>query len=270
MSQPIIVPFLKWAGGKRWFVDQHRNLFPSSFKTYYEPFLGGAAAFFELRPKRAVLSDINPDLINVYQCISSNWKRLANELEEHQLRHSKSYYYRERSILHRSKYKRAAQFLYLNRTCWNGLYRVNLEGEFNLPIGTKNTVILDTDRFDLVSTLLRDVELACSDFECQIDSAKKNDFIFVDPPYTVKKNMNGFIKYNENLFSWEDQIRLRDALDRARSRGAEFLVTNANHRSVRDLYRDIGQLCSVSRVSRISGKVSAREPIKELVVRSWT
>jgi len=190
-------------------------------------------------------------------------------LEQHHAAHCRDHYYLIRDTKFSGPVQRAAQFIYLNRTCWNGLYRVNLEGQFNVPIGTKTSVIMDTDDFEWTSDLLKTSELTCCDFEITIDRASKDDFIFVDPPYTMRHNMNGFIKYNEKLFSWADQIRLRDALQRAVRRGAKTLATNANHPSVKQLYQDFPELMPISRMSVLSGSVRHRSKVDELLIRSW-
>lgn len=263
-----LIPFLKWAGGKRWLAERIIELIPKNFETYYEPFLGGGAIFFSLQPKAAILSDLNDDLINAYTSIRDSSEKVSTALKQHHRRHSKDYYYRIRSSNLRAKHTRAAQFIYLNRTCWNGLYRVNLSGTFNVPIGTKTKAILDTDNFPATAELLRGAELYCRDFEITINLAGKNDVIFADPPYTIHHNHNGFIKYNENIFSWQDQIRLRDAIVRAAARGAKIIMTNANHESVRNLYSEGFTLTPMSRMSVIAGASTARKAYEELLIVS--
>ncbi|TFW18858.1 DNA adenine methylase [Duganella callida] len=267
-SPPSLLPFLKWAGGKRWLAEHVLNLIPSNFSTYYEPFLGSGAIFFSLQPKAAVLSDLNNDLINAYVSIRDDAERVSTVLRRHHRQHSKDYYYEVRGQALRAQHTRAAQFIYLNRTCWNGLYRVNLAGNFNVPIGTKTKVILDTDNFPATAELLNNAELHCRDFEETINLAGNNDVIFADPPYTIHHNHNGFIKYNENIFSWQDQIRLRDSLVRAAARGAKVIMTNANHESVRSLYENGFLLTPVSRMSVIAGASSARKAYEELLIVS--
>lgn len=265
-----IVPFLKWAGGKRWFAGRAADLLPKKYERYVEPFLGGGALYFSLCPDRALLADLNPRLIETYEAIQSDWRRVYQELEVHQEQHTRAYFYEERARARRAAYSRAAQFIYLNRTCWNGLYRVNRAGQFNVPIGTKSTVLLDTDDFEAVSAQLAKSELRCSDFGPVLDECGSGDFVFVDPPYTVKHNVNGFIKYNETLFSWNDQIRLRDAVMSASRRGAKVLVTNADHPSVRRLYDGIGLMRSISRASVLAGSSDFRAQVSELVVTTWS
>lgn len=262
-----VIPFLKWAGGKRWLVRDLDNLVGEFSGRYIEPFAGSAAVFFALSPGRAILSDANEELIETYRAIAKNWRLVVKYLKCHHELHSPDYYYEMRASRPRGKFERAAKFIYLNRTCWNGLYRVNRKGEFNVPIGTKDSVLLESDDFEGVSEALAGAELLVSDFEVQIDRAEEGDFVFVDPPYTVKHKFNGFIKYNEQLFAWSDQVRLREALWRAKQRGAKILLTNADHASIRMLYESDFELCEVSRFSSIAGKGAARGSYPELLIR---
>lgn len=261
-----ISPFLKWAGGKRWLSAYYPEIFPSKFDRYVEPFLGSGAAFFYLRPEYAVLSDLNHELISTYQAIRDNWHAVLAALKRHQRNHSTTYYYTERKRIRRSTPERAARFLYLNRTCWNGLYRVNLRGEFNVPKGTKNNIVLPTDNFSIVSTILKNTSLLSTDFENVIDDTRNDDFLFIDPPYITKHVLNGFIKYNEKLFTWDDQIRLACAVSRAAQRGVKILVTNADHQAIRELYCKFGHLKTLERASIIAGDKSCRGGTTELAV----
>lgn len=258
-------PFLKWAGGKRWLVESLQLELPSFEGNYLEPFLGGGAVFFHLAPNSAVLSDVNPRLIETYQAIKEDWKRVEHALKSFQAKHSKDYYYEERSRVRRKPHSRAAQFLYLNRTCFNGLYRENLKGFFNVPIGTKTNVIMSDDNFGRISELLAGATLLCCDFEATIDRAQAGDLVFVDPPYTIAHNKNGFLKYNQSIFSWQDQERLHKSIGRAASRGARVIVTNADHDSVRELYSDFGVPKTVHRSSVISGSNSSRGRASEVL-----
>jgi DNA adenine methylase len=263
----IVLPFLKWAGGKRWLTNNPEFNVPEFSGRYIEPFLGSGSIFFSLQPKDAILSDLNSELIATYVALRDEHANVSQFLKKHARNHSKKYYYKVRDEMKpRSTAGRAARFLYLNRTCWNGLYRVNLAGKFNVPKGTKSNVILETDDFDSVSKALSRAKLICCDFEAIIDQAQSDDLIYADPPYTVRHNMNGFIKYNEVLFSWEDQKRLRAALLRASARGAKFLLSNADHASVRELYADIASVRVVNRASIISGDRAARGTTTELLV----
>lgn len=264
-----VIPFLKWAGGKRWLVDKHSSLISPDHTRFIEPFLGSGAVFFKLQPESAILCDKNESLIETYDAIKNSWERVESLLRSHHRKHSKEYYYAVRVKKLKSAESRAAQFIYLNRTCWNGLYRVNLNGQFNVPIGTKTNVILDTDNFENVAKLLQKCELIPGDFEIALSRATSGDFVFVDPPYTVKHNHNGFVKYNEHIFSWEDQIRLRDAVSAAVARGAKVLVTNAYHDSIREIYEGVGELIELSRSSVIAGKSEARGRYEEMVIKCY-
>ncbi|WP_170403754.1 DNA adenine methylase [Ruegeria arenilitoris] len=264
-EQKALKPFLKWAGGKRWLLPHLQDLLPKKYETYLEPFLGGGAVFFGLQPKSAVLTDLNGDLIELYQVVRDMPSEVQDKLSKHQLRHSKEYYYEVRAEVPECRIDRAARFLYLNRTCFNGLYRVNRRGEFNVPIGTKTKVLFETESFHDLSSSLSQAELSVADFESTIDRARKGDLLYVDPPYTVAHNFNGFVKYNDNIFSWEDQVRLRDSLDRAAERGAAIIVSNANHTSIDELYADFGTKHEMPRHSVIAGPSGRRVPTSELL-----
>jgi DNA adenine methylase len=262
-------PFLKWAGGKRWFVKKYSEILPKKFNTYIEPFLGSGAVFFYLQPGQSILADTNEELIRTYLAIKNNWKRVYDNLRLHHSKHSYRYYYKIRSSKPKTDYTLAARLIYLNRTCWNGLYRVNLNGEFNVPKGTKNNVLLNSDNFEKYSKSLSNSQIVVSDFEKIIENAEKGDLIFADPPYTVKHGNNGFIKYNESLFAWEDQIRLYESLSTAHRRGVKFLLTNAKNESVIDLYKNNFTLISMNRSSVIAAKNSHRGRIQELVIKNF-
>ncbi|WP_170421312.1 DNA adenine methylase [Ruegeria arenilitoris] len=251
-------PFIKWAGGKRWLVDSPQFEIPEFDGRYIEPFLGGGAVFFHLAPDQAILSDVNPKLVNVYNAIRTDWRRVEAELKKMQRLHSKEYYYEERGRERRTDHTKAAQFLYLNRTCWNGLYRENLSGKFNVPIGTKSQVIMPDDNFEEASIALQSAKISACDFEETLQDAGTGDLVFLDPPYTTAHNTNGFVKYNQKIFSWDDQIRLRNCVEAARCRGAKIVMTNANHQTIRELYSDLVTPKIVSRSSVISGNKSSR------------
>lgn len=266
IDSEILVPFLKWAGGKRWALPSILACAPDNIKTYVEPFLGSGSVFFALKPKKAVLSDLNPRLIETYDAVRTRSDLVNRHLRHFHKSHNKNFYYEERARIRRSMHSRAAQFIYLNRTCWNGLYRVNKRGQFNVPIGTKTAVYYGASDLAGHGKALQVAALKTQDFQESIDAAKAGDFIFADPPYTVKHNLNGFVKYNETLFSWDDQIRLRDALARAAERGVSFALTNANHEAIHELYEGIGQHMELDRASVLSGKAAARQRVTELLV----
>jgi len=262
-------PFLKWAGGKRWLVESHQKLLPTNFKAYYEPFLGSGAIYFSIQPETAFLSDVNKELIDCYIAVQEKWEAVEDLLRIHHLKHSNEYYYMLRSQKPKGHIEKAARFIYLNRTCWNGLYRVNLKGEFNVPKGTKNNVLLGTDNFEGVANLLKTAHFQHGDFAEAISKAQKDDFIFVDPPYTVKHNFNGFVKYNETMFHWNDQVRLSKALIDASSRGVMVLMTNANHPSIVELYQNDFSLLPISRSSVIAASSANRGMYEELIITNY-
>ncbi|CEJ48258.1 DNA adenine methylase Dam [Umezakia ovalisporum] len=260
-------PFLKWAGGKRWLVERNDFNLPPYTGRYIEPFLGGGAVFFSLLPKSSIISDLNPKLIETYTAIRNTPEEVSQILLLHQKNHCTDYYYSERGKKYETLSERAAQFLYLNRACWNGLYRENLKGEFNVPIGTKSIIVFPDEDFGKISRSLEYAEINCNDFETTIERAQHGDLLFIDPPYTTAHNFNGFVKYNQKIFTWEDQIRLRDCVKLAVARGAKAIVTNADHPSIAELYLGVGILESMVRPSVISGKNTGRQSTTELVIR---
>lgn len=265
-SRPIL-PFLKWAGGKRWLVQRYPELFPAGYKRHIEPFAGSAAVFFHKRPAFSLLNDANAELVGTYKDIKYRWKLLYDRLKQHALLHSDEYYYEVRSHAPLNQIERSARLLYLNRSCWNGLYRVNKNGIFNVPRGTKDIIVSDADDFRGCSQALSNTILSVGDFSQVLEQAKSGDFVLVDPPYTVAHNMNGFVKYNDQIFSWEDQKRLAFMVEEAANRGAHVLVTNADHISVRDLYCGLGQHITLNRSTVISGKSTGRQSTTELAVK---
>lgn len=263
----VTQPFLKWAGGKRWLAQRYPELLPTDCERHIEPFAGSSAIFFYTAPHRALLNDANAELIGVYRDMKYRWKALQSLLAKHAALHSDEYYYIVRATVPGTQIQRSARFLYLNRSCWNGLYRVNKQGIFNVPRGTKDVIVSPTDDFAGNSAALQNAELCNGDFGPIIRRAGRGDFLFVDPPYTVAHNLNGFVKYNDQIFSWADQIRLRDELVAAAARGASILLTNADHRSVRDLYDGIGEHLTLSRSTVISGISAGRQRTTELALR---
>ena len=203
MSNIGRAPFLKWPGGKRWLVPEVRQRIGRIEGTYYEPFLGSAAVFFALAPARVVLADINSELVELFEAMRDSPTVLQERLSVHQTRHNKEYYYQTRADRPADVIDRAARMLYLNRTCFNGIWRVNHQGEFNVPMGTKTSVVFDGESFSEIAKVLEGVELHVQDFEETIKLSGVGDVIYADPPYTVAHNCNGFIKYNDTIFSWK-------------------------------------------------------------------
>lgn len=259
-------PFLKWAGGKRWLASRFPEIFAGEYRRYVEPFLGSGAIFFHVAPEKSVLSDQNSGLINLYSCIKDNWRKVDALLRAHAARHSADHYYEVRSSDPSGRFNQAARFLYLNRTCWNGLYRENLKGEFNVPKGTKDSVLFPDDDFHDIAVRLANAKLSSCDFATTLSSTRDRDLVFIDPPYTVKHNNNGFLKYNEKIFSWADQERLSKILKAKANNGATFIITNAYHDSVLDLYSGFSSIRRVSRASVLSGKSEFRGETDEALI----
>ena len=259
--------FLIWAGGKNWFVKNQNARFPKDFKRYIDPFLGGGSVYFYLEPKEALISDSNYELIKTYTAIQKNWKGLERRLKEHERKHCDDYYYEIRSKHPRSMVDIAARMIYLNRTCFNGIYRVNRNGEFNVARGSKDTVFNGKEEFEKRSKILMGSKILCCDFEETIDQACSGDFLFCDPPYAVD-NGTSYVGYTQDRFAWEDQIRLAEALDRARKRKVKILMTNTNHPSIKALYenRKGFQIDETSRTCVISGNGLGRGRYSELIV----
>jgi len=208
----VIKPFLRWAGGKTWFTKHIENFIPKVFCDYYEPFIGGGAIFFFLKSQgyiknKAYLSDSNPDLINTYKILKNHHEPLFKILKEH--RDSEEEYYRMRKAEFNDPIQKAAQFLYLNKTSFNGIYRVNKSGKYNVPYGKRNlNKLYDFSHLKEISIALKNTYLSTQDFKKRSKKIKKNDFTFIDPPYTVDHENNGFVQYNQSIFSWNNQLQL--------------------------------------------------------------
>ncbi|WP_082460190.1 Dam family site-specific DNA-(adenine-N6)-methyltransferase [Frigoribacterium sp. Leaf8] len=231
-------PFLRWAGSKRGLLSQIVPLLPAAYSRYYEPFLGGGSLATLLQPASASLSDVSEDLINCWQQVRDVPDAIIECLDSWAL--DKDTYYRLRSTVFDSRVERAAQFIFLNRGAFNGLYRVNRKGQFNVPWGApKSANIIDKKVICDVAHWLRGsgVTIRHSDFAASLSHARSNDLVFLDPPYhAVTTAGRDFRHYNENLFSWTDQRRLARMAEGARMRGAFVVVTNSYSRDISDLY----------------------------------
>lgn len=260
--------FLKWAGGKRWFVNSEYKRFPLKYNRYIEPFLGGGAVFFYLEPQNAILSDINRELIDTYIAVRDELDSVYKNLKIHQKKHCKEYFYTMRNKKTRKTATAAARMIYLNKSCFNGIYRVNSQGKFNVPLGTIKDMSFERDNLLQASEILKKAKILCQDFQITIDAAQTNDFLFCDPPYAVENEDSRFVSYTADLFSWEDQVRLAKALERAKNRGVKIIMTNVDHPTVRALYEEIGgfSLDTVSRNCFISGTLEGRKAYDELIV----
>jgi DNA adenine methylase len=257
-------PFLKWTGGKRWLLSEIDSVLPKGFKRYIEPFLGGGAVFFHLRPWPASLFDINAELVNTYQQVRDNVEEIIRHLSR--LKICRKVYEEMRSKVPPDHLTRAVRFLYLNRTAFNGIYRVNRRGEFNVPFGCKpGTILCDGVLLRNASRALKNRRLAVCDFEEAIDRAVPGDLVYADPPYTTKHNNNSFRRYNEVLFSWSDQERLAECLRRAARRGVQVILSSADHGPLLDLYKGF-VVKRLMRHSLISGPIKGRGEITESLI----
>lgn len=267
-----IQPFLRWTGSKRWFIKDHiEKYLPLSFNNYHEPFLGGGSVFFHLvRESECVkrkyyLSDSNEELINAYQQIKNNPLKLISALMK--MINTKDEYYKVRSQKSNSVIKQAARFIYLNRTSFNGIYRVNSRNEYNVPYGKRPTVDIVTKELILsINSCMKDVNIDSKNFTSILKNIKRNDLVFLDPPYTVAHENNGFIEYNQKLFSWDDQLKLKKMLESISDRGAYFILTNASHPSIIELYSDVAKIQKVARDCKVGGRLKTRGVYNEVVI----
>ena len=254
-------PLLKWPGGKRRLVENILVHIPGRFRRYYEPFVGGGAMFFALDPNRATLSDTNAQLINCYRTVRDEPDRLMKTLAN--LRNTADHYYEVRDWSPSGAVEQAARLLYLTRLSFNGIHRVNRAGEFNVPYGGRSHLnVFNEGALLQCSAALQRARLTVSDFQAATSDASEGDLVYLDPPYTVAHAMNGFIRYNEKIFSWSDQIRLASVARELSERGCTVIVSNADHPSVRELYPSI-EPETLRRYSLIAASTKHRREITE-------
>lgn len=270
MKQNCIVanetrPFLRWVGGKSWLIKHLDNLLPSSgFNNYHEPFLGGAAVFLSIKSfEKAFLSDYNKELISVYKALKKDPEGIIKQLKL--FKNEEQEYYAVRNKHYDDKVKEAAKFIYLNQTSFNGIYRVNLKGEYNVPYGYRSKVFLDADALRKVSKALKKASLKDGDFELVRENIKKRDLVFLDPPYTVSHNDNGFIKYNQKLFSIEDQKRLSILIDFIKKKDAFYILTNAAHTAIDSIFEKGDKKVELKRASLVGGSNARRGQTSEYI-----
>jgi DNA adenine methylase len=277
-------PFVKWAGGKGQLIPQIVRLIPTRFARYFEPFLGGGAVFFQIATsdttsdRNAFLSDINAELIDAYKVIKDHVEELISALIYHQIEYNKSpkkYYYHLRdSIKVLNKIDKAARFITLNKTCYNGLYRVNRNGLFNVPIGRyKNPIICDADNLRKISIVLKrsGSYLRVSDYKkILVEKAEKDDFVYLDPPFFPISNTANFTSYTNNGFSLEDQKDLAAIFNELTGKGCKVLLSNSNTEEIRRLYSNYSHLTKVINVNRyINAVASKRVGHTELLIRNY-
>lgn len=252
-------PLLRWAGGKRWLMPQLRELIgTTSFEAYHEPFMGGGAVFFGIAPsKTSFLSDLNSDLIDTYIQIRDHPEDVSRHLRRY--KNTETHYYAARDAKPRLAASKAARFIFLNHASFNGIYRVNLAGKYNVPYGYRSSYNLpDHAILCAGSHSLRNTVLTSGDFENALENIGAGDLVFLDPPYTVAHNNNGFIKYNNRLFSFEDQARLSRMIDRIRQRDAYYILTNAAHSSIAELFEKGDRRLETNRKNSIGGTSAKR------------
>lgn len=260
----IAKPFLRWAGGKSWLLKHIDSILPENgFNTYHEPFLGGGSVFLALNPKKSFLSDLNSELIETYSTLKENPEEIIDCLKHYS--NSERFYYSIRSQSPKDRIEKAARFIYLNQTSFNGIFRVNLKGEYNVPYGFRTKEFLEPEKLILVSKRLQSSELFVGDFSIVLKNVKKNDLVFLDPPYTVSHNHNGFIKYNQKLFSLDDQIRLSSLIDDIKNREAYYILTNAAHPRIKEIFSKEDTVLKKSRASLIGGISAQRGHTEEFV-----
>ncbi|MDY0132173.1 MAG: DNA adenine methylase [Desulforegulaceae bacterium] len=271
-----IAPFVKWVGGKRQLIKDLEIHFPSEISTYYEPFVGGGAVLFHLQPKKAVINDTNKELINLYKTIKNNPDKLIKDLKKHE--NTPEYFYKIRSLdrdkniySKLSKVEKASRIVYLNKTCFNGLYRVNSSGEFNTPFGKyKNPNIVNETTIKAVSNYLSTnlIEILNIDFEKSLLESKEGDFVYLDPPYDPVSNSANFTGYTKSGFGKDEQLRLKNICDNLNKKGVKFLLSNSFTNFIQDLYSDY-KFSIINAKRSINSNAKKRGAIKEVLVKNY-
>jgi len=272
----IEIPTLvKWAGGKKQLITQFSNYFPSKIERYFEPFVGGGAVAFYilkvLKPKEVMLSDINEELINIYKVIKNNVEELMTLLKEYKKNHSKEEYYRIRAQNPEelSAIENAARSVYINKTCFNGLYRVNSKGQFNVPIGSyKNPAICSEKDLREIAKLLKNVQIKVMSFEKILDYAKEGDFIYFDPPYYPLKKGKNFTTYTKENFLEREQEQLAKVFRELDKKGCKLMLSNSDTEFIKNLYK--GFNIGIVRAKRmINCDATKRGKINEVVITNY-
>lgn len=275
-------PFVKWVGGKRQLLKQFRNFnlyppfaFNPETATYFEPFVGGGAMFFDLLPKRAILSDMNSELVTTYNVIKNDVDTLIKKLKKHQRENNKIYYLKIRAqdIKKLSDVNIAARFVYLNRVGFNGLYRVNRSGQFNVPFGdNKNPLICDEENLRKAHDAMNNTKILHQDYKKVLDKAKKGDFIYFDPPYYPVNKTSSFTSYTKEEFLEKEQEELRDTFLMLHKRGCFVMLSNSDTQFINKLYAKLDKKIKIHKVfagRAINSKGNGRGKIKEVVVINY-
>jgi len=272
-------PFVKWVGGKRQLIKQFRELGlypPEEFdpikSTYYEPFAGGGAVFFDLLPHKAVLSDLNLELVTAYNVIKNDVESLIKLLKKHEV--NKEYYLTIRAldVNKLNPVGVASRFIYLNRTGFNGLYRVNRSGQFNVPFGKNgNPTICDEDNLRNVSRALQHVDILHQSFQHVLKTAKKGDFIYLDPPYHPLNATSSFTSYTKESFCASDQVELRDTFVELSKRGCYVMLSNSDSNFINDIYSEVKgvRIAKIFATRSINSVGTGRGKIREVLVTNY-
>lgn len=271
-------PFVKWAGGKRQIMNQLLEYKPKKFKHYFEPFVGGGALFLQLMPSHATINDSNKDLICVYKCLRNKklFKKFYNACKEHEINHNEEYYYQIRDLDKKKTYKnypiylKAARCIYLNKACFNGLYRVNSKGQFNVPSGKYEKVhCFDDENIKRLHKYFnkRKPIILNKDFEEAVKTAKAGDFVYFDPPYDTL-NKQSFTSYTTGGFDKKEQERLRDVVVELTNKGVFVMISNANTPFINELYKDFN-IHKIEAKRSINSKGEGRGKIEELIITNY-
>lgn len=270
-------PFLKWAGGKGQLLKSFVNFFPDKFNNFIEPFIGGGAVFFYLysngflHEKKSILIDSNKELINAYKVIKNDkeLETIIKALSNGKYLNYEENFYKVRELEPKTQADRAARLIYLNKTCFNGLYRVNSKGKYNVPFGRyKNPMICDTQNLRAVNKALEDVELINGDFTAVLEKAEKGDFVYFDPPYQPVSKTASFTAYTKDSFTEKDQERLAQVYKTLDKRGCKLMLSNSDVKFIRDLYKSF-KIATVDAKRMINCKASKRGNVKELVITNY-
>lgn len=277
-AQRPLAPILKWVGGKRQLLPEIAKHVPDSYSLYVEPFLGGAAVLLHEQPAKARVNDSNAELINVYKCVKESASELIETLEEHAQRNAEQgseYYYSVRALDRSEKYRelsdvqRAARILYLNKTCFNGLFRVNSAGQLNVPYGKyKNPNIVNREQILALEEYLNEaeVDMRCGDYKDCLVNLPKDSFVYLDPPYMPLSQTSSFTGYTQEGFGCQDQVTLRDECLKLREQGIAFLQSNSDCEAIRELYKDF-EIRSVSARRAVNSNAAKRGSITEVLIR---
>ncbi|NLM24495.1 MAG: DNA adenine methylase [Firmicutes bacterium] len=275
-KDPLVAPILKWVGGKRQLLQDISNHLPDQFSTYYEPFLGGGAVLFHLQPQKAVVNDVNEELINVYIVIRDHVHELIEDLKKH--KNQADYFYKIRELdRDKQKYQqlsnieKASRMIYLNKTCYNGLFRVNQQGEFNAPFGRyMNPNIVNEETLIAVSNYFNktNITFKCGDFEDAVKYIRKGSFVYFDPPYDPVSDSANFTGYNKGGFDRQEQIRLKKLCDKLNGRGIKFLLSNSATEFILDLYQDY-DITLVQASRPINSRADRRGKVDEVLVKNY-